>query len=293
MTEGRVLVGLIGANIMKSISPALHADAFASAGIDGYYHLMDVNNLPGRSLADQFAAAKTVGFAGVNVTIPFKQDMLSLVDTLDGEAGDIGAVNTVIIARDGQTYGYNTDRCGFRRSFEEGLGRASCEAATVVLLGAGGAGRAVAFALMDLGAAVVIIHDSDTSRAVGLLAALSSYYGSSRCRLTRDLERDVVAADGIVNATPIGMSGFSGSPVPSAFLRAGHWAADVIYTPIETAFIKAATAKGARTLTGGGMCVHQAAETFRLFTGVTPDIAQLHRAFSNALARRDTTERAS
>ena len=98
MTEGRVLVGLIGANIMKSISPALHADAFASAGIDGYYHLMDVNNLPGRSLADQFAAAKTVGFAGVNVTIPFKQDMLSLVDTLDGEAGDIGAVNTVIIA---------------------------------------------------------------------------------------------------------------------------------------------------------------------------------------------------
>jgi shikimate dehydrogenase len=290
MIEGRVLVGLIGANIMRSLSPALHAEAFAAAGIDGYYHLMDVNGLPGRSLDNLFAAVKAAGFAGVNVTIPFKQDVLSLIDTVDDEVADIRAVNAVSIARDGGTRGYNTDRRGFRRSFEEGLGRASSEAAIVVLLGAGGAGRAVAFALMDLGVAAVIVHDSDASRAARLHAALTSHYGSSRCRLTGNLERDIVAADGIVNATPIGMSGFPGSPVPSAFLRAGHWVADVIYTPIETVFIKAAAAKGARTLTGGGMCVHQAAETFRLFTGVAPDIARLHRAFSSALARRDTTE---
>ena len=150
MSDRKVLVGLIGANIMKSLSPALHVDAFAAAGIDGYYHLMDVDHLPGRRLPQLLDAVKTAGFAGTNVTFPFKQDVLALLDEVDREAAQIGAVNTVTIAPDGRTTGYNTDRRGFRRSFEEGLGRARAEAATVVLIGAGGAGRAVAFALMDL-----------------------------------------------------------------------------------------------------------------------------------------------
>ena len=151
MSERKVLVGLIGANIMSSLSPALHIDAFAAAGIDGYYHLMDVDVLKGRDLRRLLDAVKTAGFAGTNVTFPYKQEVLALLDEIDREARQIGAVNTVTIAPDGRTKGYNTDRRGFRRSFEEGLGRASADAATVVLVGAGGAGRAVAFALMDLG----------------------------------------------------------------------------------------------------------------------------------------------
>jgi hypothetical protein len=108
------------------------------------------------------------------------------------------------------------------------------------------------------------------------------------CRLAGALESEVAAADGVVNATPVGMHGFAGNPVPACALKASHWVADVVYTPIETMFIKAA-AKGARVLTGGGMCVHQAAEAFRLFTGVEPDIVRMHRTFAKALTARDTT----
>jgi len=287
MSGRRVLVGLIGANIMKSLSPALHADAFVAAGIDGYYHLMDIDHLPGRQLPQLLDAVRTAGFSGTNVTFPFKQDVLALLDEVDREAAQIGAVNTVTIARDGRTTGYNTDRRGFRRSFEEGLGRASAEGATVVLVGAGGAGRAVAFALMDLGAATVVLYDKDDTRARTLMDDLARHYGASRCRLSTGLEREIAAADGVVNATPIGMHGFSGNPVPVSALRARQWAADVIYTPIETAFIKAAVAIGARVLTGAGMCVHQAAESFRLFTGIEPDVARMQRTFAEALAARD------
>jgi shikimate dehydrogenase len=116
-------------------------------------------------------------------------------------------------------------------------------------------------------------------------------YDASRCRVASGLEAEIAAADGIVNATQVGMRGFPGNPVPTSALRADHWAADVIYTPIETDFIKAAAAKGASVLNGSGMCVHQAAEAFRQFAGVKPDIARLHRAFAAALAEREEAER--
>ncbi len=286
MMARRILVGLIGANIMKSLSPALHQDAFTAAGFEGFYHLMDVDQLPGRSLRQLLDAARAAGFSGTNVTFPFKQDVLSLLDTVDPEARQIGAVNTVTFGADGRTTGYNTDRRGFRRSFEEGLGRAAAEGATVVQVGAGGAGRAVAFALMDLGVASLVLHDRELSQAKTLLNDLASHYGAARTRLVTDLASEITDAEGVVNATPVGMHGFPGNPVPAA-LHEGQWAADVIYTPIETAFIKSAAANGARVLTGGGMCVHQAAEAFRLFTGIEPDTARMHRMFADALARRD------
>ena len=287
MNDRRVLVGLIGAHISQSLAPALHADAFAAAGIDGYYHLMDVERLPGRSLPQLLDAVKAAGFTGVNVTFPFKQKVLPLHDVVDNEAAQIGAVNTVAVAADGRTTGYNTDRRGFRRSFEEKFGRAGAEGATVVLIGAGGAGRAAAFALLDLGAATLLPYDRIGARAGALATDLVEHYGTRRCRLAGDLEREVANADGVVNATPVGMHGFPGNPAPVSALHAGQWAADVIYTPIETAFLKAAAARGARVLDGGGMCVHQAAEAFRLFTGIAPDVARMHRVFLRALAARD------
>jgi shikimate dehydrogenase len=273
---------------MKSLSPALHADAFAAAGIDGYYHLMDVDVMRGRSLAQLLDAVKVAGFAGTNVTFPFKQEVLGLLDELDPEAGQIGALNCVTIAPDGATRGYNTDRSGFRRSFEHHLGRPSAEGASVVLVGAGGAGRAVAFALMDLGVADLAIYDRNEAQTTSLVADLRKYFGQVRCRAVDDLARAVAGADGVVNATPVGMLGIPGNPVPIEALRPDHWAADVIYTPLETEFIKAAAARGARVLTGGGMCVYQAVEAFRLFSGVAPDIERMHRTFLRALAARDT-----
>ena len=287
MAKRRMLVGLIGANIQGSMSPALFADAFAAAGIDGFYHLIDVDRLPGRRLPQLLDAIKTAGFAGVNVTYPFKREIVGLLDAVDPEAAQVGAINTVAIAPDGRTTGYNFDRRAWRLSFAESLGRSSAQDRTVVQVGAGGAGRAVAFALMDLGVAVLIIHDLDRARANALTAELSSHYAASRCRVTDDLARDIASADGVVNATQVGMTGFPGNPVPVAALKPTHWAADVIYTPLQTEFLKAAAATGARVLNGGGMCVHQAVEAFRMFTGVEPDPARLHRSFATAAAARD------
>jgi len=281
MNTQRKLVGLIGANIAKSLSPALHEDAFAAAGIQGHYHLMDLDQLPGRRLEDLLLAARMSGFAGVNVTYPCKEAVLALLDEVSAEARLVGAVNTVTIDRHGRTKGYNTDRVGFRRGFEEAIGRIDGE--TVLLIGAGGAGRAVAFALLDLGAACVLVHDTDPGRALGL----ASHLGPNRCRIEVDPAGALGTAAGVVNATPVGMLGLPGNPVPMQAVGRRHWVAEVIYTPLETELIKAARTKGARVVGGAGMCVHQAAEAFRLFTGVAPDIARMHRTFSAAAAVRE------
>src|SRR5690349_14417850 len=196
----RVLLGLIGANIMGSLSPALFADAFEAAGIDGFYHLMDVDQLQRRLLSQLLDAMKIAGFAGTNVTYPFKQEILPLLDSVDPEAAQIGAINTVAIAPDGRTTGYNFDRRGWRHSFEERLGAGSAQGATVVLVGAGGAGHAVAFALMDLGVGLLAVHDRDTARAQALCSDLARHFGPTRCRVAGDLQREIAAADGVVNA---------------------------------------------------------------------------------------------
>jgi len=287
MSRRKVLLGLIGANIMGSLSPTLFAEAFAAAGIDGFYHLMDVDRLRERRLPRLLDAIKAAGFAGTNITYPFKQDILPLLDAVDSEAAQIGAINTVAIAADGRTTGYNFDRRGWRHSFEESLGAGSARGATVVQVGAGGAGHAVAFALMDLGVALLVVHDRDSARANALCEDLAKHFGASRSRVARDLEREIAAGDGVVNATQMGMRGFPGNPVPVSALKPSHWAADVIYTPVDTEFINAAAAKGARVLSGDGMCVHQAVEAFRLFTGITPDIARLHRAFAAGYEARE------
>lgn len=277
----RVLVGLIGANIQKSLSPALHEDAFVSAGMRGHYHLMDLDRLPGRRLEDLLDAARTAGFAGLNITYPCKEAVLPLLDELSDEARQIGAVNTVTFDRDGRTKGYNTDRIGFRRGFEEALGR--IDGQTVLLVGAGGAGRAVAFALLDLGAEYVLAYDTAPERARALAKAL----GEHRCRVEADPAAALARAAGVVNATPVGMSGYPGNPVPMHAVEERHWVADVIYTPLETELIEAARAKGARVVGGAGMCIFQAVESFRLFSGLPPDVARMHRIFSAAVAIRE------
>jgi shikimate dehydrogenase len=287
MNNRKMLLGLIGANIMGSLSPAIFADAFAAADIDGYYHLMDTDRLPGRTLPQLLDAIKAAGFGGTNVTYPYKQEVIPLLDAVDPEALQVGAINTVIIEPNGRTTGYNFDRRGWRNSFEASLGRQSAEGATVVQVGAGGAGHAVACALMDLGVTSLLIYDLDQKRAKALCDDLARHFGASRARVSTDLAGDVAAADGVVNATQVGMRGFPGNPVPVAALKPSHWCADVIYTPIDTEFLKAAAAKGARTLNGGGMCVHQAVEAFRQFTGVKADIGRTQRAFDTARVARD------
>ena len=284
----RCLVGLIGCNILKSLSPALHEDAFAAAGIKGHYHLMDLDVLGDRTdFAQLFEAVRIGGFAGTNVTFPFKEAVLALLDEISPEAKQIGAVNTVVIGRDGRTRGDNTDRIGFRRAFEETIGKASVAGQRAVLVGAGGAGRAVAFALIDLGVAKLSIYDKDQARADNLAAELSGHAPTIVFEAATDLAAAMRGAVGAVNATPIGMHGYPGVPIAEELIAAEQWIADVIYTPLETQLIANAKRKGCRTMTGGGMCVHQAAESFRLFTGISPDIERMRALFDRLVKERD------
>jgi shikimate dehydrogenase len=278
-----ILVGLIGANIQKSLSPAMFEDACAALGIAGHYHLMDLDCLPGRSLSDLLAAARTAGFAGVNVTFPCKEAVLPLLDEVSAEAREIGAVNTVTIDGAGRTVGHNTDRTGFRRSVEETIGRERVEGRQAVLVGAGGAGRAVAFALFDLGLRRLLVSDRNAKQAEGLAAAV----GRHRCEIVADPAAALAQSVGLVNATPVGMAGgLPGLPVSPDAVRREHWLADVIYTPLETELVLEARARGAVAMGGSGMCVHQAVETFRLFTGRTADLARMQATFASGAARR-------
>jgi len=271
MQQRPYLLGLIGGNIQKSLGPTLQEDALAAHGLRGHYHLMDLDIAPRRRLEDVFAAVKLLGFAGVHVTFPVKQAVIPLLDDLSDEARQIGAVNTVTFAGDGRATGYNTDRSGFRNSLEATFGVNALADQTVVLLGAGGGGRACAFALMDLGAAQVAIHDSDRARAE---------------QLTADLAAAIRGAKGLVNATPVGMLGVPGIPVPPESLSGALWVADIIYTPLQTELIKAAMAKGCRVITGDGMNVHQAVASFRHFTGRDADFTRMKRTFDTAMAAR-------
>jgi shikimate dehydrogenase len=283
----RLLVGLIGANIQKSLTPALQQEAFRAAGLDGYYHLMDLDFLPGRNLESLLDAARTAGFAGVNVTYPCKEAVLPLLDEVAGEARQIGAVNTVTIAPGGRTAGYNTDRIGFRRAFEEAFGRAATAGKVALLVGAGGAGRAVAFALFDLGVEMLLINDSDANRAHRLAQSLQASCGGGRSRAVTDAVSELTEAAGVVNATPVGMLGIPGIPIPLSGIGGHHWVADVIYTPLETELVKGARAKGCKVMGGAGMCVYQAVESFRLFTGCAADLHRMQRTFAEAAARRE------
>jgi len=277
----RMLVGLLGANIGQSLAPALHEDAAAAAGMVGHYHLMDVDGPRPRTLPELLAAVRTAGFAGVNVTFPFKEAVIPLLDEVSPEAAEIGAVNTVVFDPAGRSTGHNTDRSGFRAAFLAAFGTDAVRGKAVLQLGAGGAGRAVAFALRDLGVASLRLYDRDTRRARNLCADL----GGS-CEVLDAPEPAAASVAGIVNATPIGMTGHDGLPMTPDVVQSHQVVADVIYTPLETEFLKAAKAKGARTMGGAGMCVHQAVRAFELFTGQPADVGRMHRTFLAAAARR-------
>ena len=131
------------------------------------------------------------------------------------------------------------------------------------------------------------IFDKDTARAAALHADLAARFGADRCELLSEPTTAAAEVAGIVNATPVGMTGYEGLPLDPALVQPAHFVADVIYTPIDTAFVKAAQAKQCRTMNGGGMCVHQAVDAFRHFTGLSPDVARMKRTFEAALAARD------
>jgi shikimate dehydrogenase len=290
----RFLVGLIGSDLGPSLSPSLHEREADHLGVRYLYQLIDLDvlGLRAEDVGDLVAQAHRLGFAGLNITHPSKQAVVKYLDQLSPEAAALGAVNTVVF-RDRRAVGHNTDWSGFVAGFRRGL--PDVRVRDVVLLGAGGAGAAVAFALVRLGTRRLTVVDVVLEQAERLAAALEhgALPASDRGALPADDAPVVVevahsvddvrdrlaTADGVVNATPVGMGGRD-TPLPADLLRPSQWVADIIYRPLETELLRQARHLGCRTLNGGGMVVAQAADAFRLITGLAPDAERMHGHFA-------------
>jgi shikimate dehydrogenase len=264
MQSDQHLVGLIGAGIGASLSPALHEREAARQGLRYEYRLLDIGELgvEPEAVGELLGAARADGYSGLNVTHPCKRAVVDHLDELSPAAAQLEAVNTVVFD-DGRAVGHNTDTTGFAESFRRGLGDAALD--RVVLLGAGGAGAAVAHAALSLGVDRLTIVDMEPEAA----RALAERMASDRAE-PGDLY-ELADADGLIHATPVGMAGHPGLPLPAELLRPDLWVAEVVYRPLETELLRRARELGCRTLDGGGMAVFQAAGSFELFTGLEPD----------------------
>jgi shikimate dehydrogenase len=234
---------------------------------------LDLNALP-----DLLLAAERMNYTGLNITFPCKQAVLPLLDELSPEAQGIGAVNTVVL-KDGKRIGHNTDCLGFAEGFRRGLKDVARE--RVVQMGAGGAGAAVAHALLSQGVQQLSIFDVDNDRAQSLANNLNRHFGSGRALAGHDLPSTLAQADGLVNTTPMGMAKLPGTPVPVELLRKELWVAEIVYFPLETELLRNARALGCRTLDGGTMAVFQAVKAFELFSGVVPDAQRMLAHFQS------------
>lgn len=267
--------GLIGAGIAMSLSPPLHRAEGRHHGLDVSYTLIDTATMaPGASLAELLGRAQSEGYAGLNITHPYKQTVLAELDELSPQARAIGAVNTVVF-RDQRRIGHNTDAYGFTEAFR--LGLPSVRRDRVVQLGAGGAGAACAHAQLSDGVGHLTIVEPDEHRRAALARSLTAAYGADRVAQAppSGLGAAIAAADGVVNASPVGMRAHPGLPLPVDALRPGLWVFDVIYMPLETALLVAARERGLRAIGGAAMCVFQAAGAFELITGRRPDAERM------------------
>lgn len=271
-------LGLVGAGIGRSLTPALQEREGREQGLSLTYRLVDadVHGLGAADLPAVLEQAERFGLDGLNVTHPFKQAVVPLLDELTEDAADLGAVNTVVL-RDGRRLGCNTDWSGYGRAFRAVLPDATRD--RVVLVGAGGAGVAVGYGLLAQGAEHVTVLDSDPERADACAVRLGKRYGDDRVGVGHDLERALAEAQGVVNATPVGMTGHAGTSVPVRLLEERLWVSDVVYFPLETELVAAARARGCRVVPGGGMAVHQAVGAFELFTDRSADAARMGRHF--------------
>ncbi|MEN3150818.1 shikimate dehydrogenase [Neorhizobium sp. IRAMC:178] len=279
MNNQQFRVGLIGADIQMSKSPALHEVEGRHQGLDYRYELLDLTerSLPASALPALLDEEERRGFAGSNITHPCKQTVIVHLTRLSEDAEMLGAVNTVVF-QNGERIGHNTDWYGFYKNFECGLPDVARSRA--VLLGAGGAGVAVAHAAIKLGIERLSIFDRDSQRAELLASRLNDRFSRQCADAITDIGAAMRLADGLIHATPIGMKSHPGLPIDAVWLDQRHWVADIVYMPLETELLALARKKGCRTLPGGGMTVFQAAAAFKLFTGIEPDAERMSRHFA-------------
>lgn len=256
-------LGLIGDHIRESRSPALHRLAGELNGFDVTYDLLIPAEI-GQDFDAVFEGCRISGMRGVNITYPYKERVLDRIAVNDPFIRSIGSVNTVVFEPDGPV-GYNTDHSGFTAAYRERF--ADMPPGVVALVGSGGVGRAVSFALAKLGASAVRVVDSNADKARSLADTLRSVFaGRLIVETAADAGSALDGADGVVNCTPMGMAGHAGSAVPREALAGRTWAFDAVYTPVETDFMRDCEAAGIQFLSGYELFFHQGVDAFGIFS---------------------------
>lgn len=282
------LIGLVGDGVMPSLSPYMHEREGDVQGVRYLYRPIDLHelDLPASAVGDLLQSAYRMGFNGLNITHPCKQLVLEHLDEIAPDAARLGAVNTVVI-QDGRFIGHNTDFSGFAAALASGLPDAKLD--RVVQLGAGGAGSAVAYALLTAGVQTLDLVDMDPARGTERAAELAGFFPDRTitARTTAELPQLMPAADGLVHCTPVGMAAHPGTPLDMALVEPRHWVADIVYRPIETELVRESRAKGCRVLDGGRMAVGQAADAFRIFTRLEPDAERMRAHFLELIAAEE------
>lgn len=267
--------GIIGHPVGHSLSPMIHNTWIADLGLDAVYVPLPV--APG-GLADAFSGLRALGFSGANITIPHKEEALKLAGRLADSAKDLGAVNTIQISN-GEIIGHNTDAAGFMAHLAAAVPdwRAHLRDRTCLVLGAGGAARAVLYGLLKAGCASVTLTNRSGERAAALAAAFNSL-GAVRAIPWEDRAAAVSDAGLVVNTTSLGMTG---NPPLELDLSAAPNAAivyDIVYSPLQTPFLKSAAARGLVAVDGLGMLIGQAQAAFEIWFGTRPAVSDNQRA---------------
>jgi shikimate dehydrogenase len=278
-----IKLGLIGDNIAASKAPLLHRLAGRLCGVDLTYDLLPPA-AAGLSFDALFDRCAREGYRGLNITLPYKETVVSHLQIDVADIAAIGACNTVLFDR-APPRGFNTDYSGFIAAFTQTFGEVA--PGTVAIAGAGGVGKAIAFALAQLGAAELRLFDLDRRRADATAHALALRYPGLTIELAASVESAADGADGIVNCTPRGMVGYGGTAFPVSVMNDARWAFDAVYTPIETEFVVAARAHGLVVMSGYELFLHQGIDAFRIFSGRAVDPHALRAALATAATEAD------
>jgi shikimate dehydrogenase len=280
-----VRLGLIGDNIRDSRSPDLHRLAGELCGLDVEYELLIPREI-GRSFDEIFDNCRAEGLGGVNITYPYKEQVIGRLSSRNPDVARVGSSNTVVFTPEGPV-GYNTDYLGFIAAYRAHFG--DLPAGRVAIVGAGGVGRAIAFAVTALGSSELRLIDTEGGRATKLAAALAEVSPAPAVRVETDIGAMLGGTDGVVNCTPLGMSGRPGSAIPANLLGGQSWAFDAVYTPIETEFLRAARAAGLDTLSGYELFFQQGIKAFELFTGRVPPLDALRQRLAGPAQHREAS----
>ncbi len=269
-----MLLGMVGTDLSWARTPAMHEAEGLAHGVPTVCRRLDAL-LVNKSLPEIVDAIRALGFDGLIITHPFKTEVVGLLDAISPSAAAVGAANTVVVSPDGLLTGHNTEVTGFTQALRTGLAGAPMN--TVVQIGAGGAGSATAHALLNQGVSRIVLYDINEARVASLAASINAVAG--REVVVPGTPADIPAADGVVDATPMGMPVHPGTAFDPGLLHPGHWVADVVYLPYETELVLRSREIGCRILDGGHMALYQSVDAFRLFTGLEADVERMRETF--------------